>query len=65
MFNESINRNSGFNFQTILKDLELDFNEVYNRHENKLKNELSQKSNTLNWKRLMKLLTILLKSKKI
>ena len=47
MFNETINGNSGFNFQTILKDLELDFNGVYSRYENKLKNELSQKINKL------------------
>ena len=47
MFNETINGNSGFNVQTILKELESDFNGVYNRYENKIKNELSQKINKL------------------
>lgn len=42
-FNEAINGNFGFNSQTILKDLELDFNGIYSRYENKIKNELSQK----------------------
>ena len=42
-FNETVNGNSGFNSQTIVKDLEIDFNGIYNRHENKLKNDLTQK----------------------
>ena len=42
-FNEAVNGESGFNNQTILKDLELDFNGIYNRHENRLKNQLLQK----------------------
>ena len=41
-FNETVNGNSGFNQQTILKDLEFDFNGIYNRHENKIKNDLTQ-----------------------
>ena len=41
-FNETVNGNSGFNSQTILQDLELDFNGIYNRHENKLKNDLKE-----------------------
>ena len=43
MFNEVLNGNILFNSQTILKDITLDFNGVYNSYEHKLKNELSQK----------------------
>ena len=43
LFNETINGKSGFNKQTIYKDLESDFNGVYSRYEKQLKNELSQK----------------------
>ena len=43
IFNETINGNSGFNTQTILKDIELDFNGVYSRYETKLKNKLSKR----------------------
>ena len=46
-FNQTINGNAGFNSQTILKDIELDFNGVYSRYENKLKNELTKKIETL------------------
>ena len=46
-FNQTINGNTGFNSQTILKDIELDFNGVYSRYENKLKNELTKKINDL------------------
>ena len=46
-FNETINGNSGFNEQTILKEIELDFNGVYSRYEKKLKNELSKKTDEL------------------
>ena len=46
-FNETVNGNSGFNKQTIIQDLELDFNGIYNRHENKLKNILTNKIPTL------------------
>ena len=42
-FNQAVNGDSGFNNQTILKDLELDFKGIYNRHENRLKNQLLQK----------------------
>lgn len=42
-FNETINGNSGFYSQTIIKDIELDFIGVYSRYEQKLKNELSKK----------------------
>ena len=43
LFNETIIGKSGFNKQTIYKDLESDFNGVYSRYEKQLKNELSQK----------------------
>ena len=46
-FNEAVNGNSGFDKQAILKDLELDFNGVYNRHESRLKNELFEKKTSL------------------
>ena len=46
-FNQTINGNAGFNSQTILKDIEFDFNGVYSRYENKLKNELTKKINDL------------------
>ena len=41
IFNEAINGNLLFNNQTILKDIESDFNGLYNKYENKLKNKLS------------------------
>ena len=47
IFNETINGNGGYNSQTIFKDLELDFNGVYSRYETKLKNELSQRIDSL------------------
>ena len=46
-FNEAINGNILFNNQTILKDIEIDFNGVYNRYEKKLKLELFQKMDYL------------------
>ena len=42
-FNDAINGNTLFNNQLILKDIEIDFNGVYSRYENKLKIELIQK----------------------
>lgn len=42
-FNEALNGNKLFNNQTILKDIEIDFNGVYSRYQNKLKIELIQK----------------------
>ena len=47
MFNETINGNLGFNKQTIIKDIESDFNGVYSRYEKKLKNELYKKIDEL------------------
>jgi hypothetical protein len=47
IFNETINGKTGFNEQTIYKDLETDFNGVYSRYEKKLKNELSEKIDKL------------------
>ena len=46
-FNSTINGNSGFNTQTIFKDIESDFNGVYSRCENKLKNDLFKKADIL------------------
>ena len=46
-FNSTINGNSGFNAQTIFKDIESDFNGVYSRYENKLKNDLFKKTDIL------------------
>ena len=46
-FNETLNGKTGFNEQTIYKDLETDFNGVYSRYEKKLKNELSEKIDKL------------------
>jgi len=46
-FNEAINGKVLFNNQTILKDIEIDFNGVYSRYENKLKISLSQKRENL------------------
>ena len=46
-FNDAINGNTLFNNQLILKDIELDFNGVYSRYENKLKIELIQKISNL------------------
>lgn len=43
MFNEALNGYTLFNSQTILEDIKLDFNGIYNRNEHKLKNELYQK----------------------
>jgi len=43
MFNKALNGEKLFNSQTILKDIEADFNGVYNRYENQLKRELLQK----------------------
>ena len=42
-FNEAINGNGMFDNQTILKDIEIDFNGVYNKYENKLKISLIEK----------------------
>jgi len=42
-FNELINGNTLFNNQAILKDIEIDFNGVYSRYENKSKLSLIQK----------------------
>ena len=47
LFNNTINGKSGFNEQTIYKDLESDFNGVYSRYEKQLKNELSSKIDKL------------------
>jgi hypothetical protein len=46
-FNNTINGSSGFNTQSIFKDIESDFNGVYSRNEKKLKNELFKKADTL------------------
>ena len=46
-FNDAINGNTIFNNQTILKDIEIDFNGVYSKYENKLKIELYQKMTEL------------------
>ena len=46
-FNCTINGSSGFNAQTIFKDIESDFNGVYSRYEKKLKNELFKKADIL------------------
>jgi len=43
IFKRAMNGEELFNNQIILKDLETDFNRVYNRYENKLKIELHQK----------------------
>lgn len=43
IFNGLNNGNTLFNSQTIYNAIESDFNEVYNKHKNKLKNELFQK----------------------
>jgi hypothetical protein len=45
MFNDAINEKGMFNNQTILKDIEFDFNGVYSRYENKKKIELFKKMN--------------------
>ena len=42
-FNDAINGITSFNNQTILKDIEIDFNSVYSKYENKLKISLYQK----------------------
>ena len=47
MFNDAINGKGMFNNQTILKDIEFDFNGVYSRYENKKKIELFKKMNDL------------------
>ena len=47
MFNDAINGETIFNNQTILKDIELDFNRLYIRYEKKKKSELLQKMNDL------------------
>jgi hypothetical protein len=46
-FNEAINGNAYFNNQTILKDIEIDFNAVYSRYENKLIISLNEKRENL------------------
>lgn len=43
MLNEDLNGNILFNSQTILKDIKIDFNGIYNSYENKIKNDLYQK----------------------
>ena len=46
-FNEVINRNTFFNNQTILKDIEIDFNGVYSKYEDKLRFSLIEKKEGL------------------
>ena len=47
MFNDAINGGTTFDNQTIIKDIETDFNGVYSRYEKKKKSELLQKMNDL------------------